>query len=77
MLALQAVAVVPPRSASGSDPNSLKNLGNDCFKKGRYKEAAEYYNVAIDKLIAGGDNNVETLANCYQNRAAALEKLVG
>lgn len=49
-----------------------KNEGNTFFKKGKYDEAINMYNKAID---ACPENHATDLATFYQNRAAAYEQL--
>lgn len=49
-----------------------KNDGNTRFKSGKFNEAIEYYDKAIETCPK---NNVLELSTFYQNRAAAYEQL--
>lgn len=49
-----------------------KESGNDCFKKGKYDGAIEFYDQAID--ICPKDKTTD-LSQFHQNRAAAYEQL--
>lgn len=51
----------------------LKTEGNKQFKIGKYDEAINQYNNAIEICPK---ENTEALATFYQNRAAAYEQLV-
>uniref|UniRef100_A0A914XRZ1 Uncharacterized protein n=1 Tax=Plectus sambesii TaxID=2011161 RepID=A0A914XRZ1_9BILA len=53
--------------------HSLKNDGNELFKKGLFQEAVEMYTKAIEVCPS---TEKEELATYYQNRAAAYDKLV-
>ncbi|XP_056130491.1 mitochondrial import receptor subunit TOM34 [Lampris incognitus] len=52
----------------------LKQVGNDCFKKGQYGEAADLYSQAIKELEKTGKMNPEDLSILYSNRAASYLK---
>lgn len=51
---------------------NFKVDGNKCFRNGKFKDAIDFYDQAIQKCPA--DQNQE-LATFYQNRAAAYEQL--
>ncbi|XP_037928421.1 mitochondrial import receptor subunit TOM70 isoform X2 [Teleopsis dalmanni] len=52
--------------------NSLKNMGNACYRKGKYDEAIAFYEQAIANCP---ETNTTDMAIFYQNRAAAYEML--
>lgn len=51
---------------------AFKNDGNTRFKAGKFNEAIEYYNKAIDSCPKSNSLDLSTF---YQNRAAAYEQL--
>lgn len=54
----------------------IKNQGNDEFKTGDYKKAIQAYGEAVNLLgTLDAEKCGSELAICYQNRAAAYEKL--
>eukprot|EP00123_Amoebidium_parasiticum_P020087 comp41630_c0_seq1/m.47447 comp41630_c0_seq1/g.47447 ORF comp41630_c0_seq1/g.47447 comp41630_c0_seq1/m.47447 type:complete len:386 (-) comp41630_c0_seq1:3-1160(-) len=57
-------------AASQSPVDRHKQAGNECFKKGDYKDAAKAYTKAISLT-----DDPELLGTLYSNRAAAYEKL--
>lgn len=54
------------------EANMYKNEGNTCYRHGKFDEAINFYDKAIDKCP---ETNKNDLAIFYQNRAAAYEML--
>ncbi|ALC39781.1 Tom70 [Drosophila busckii] len=54
------------------EANNYKNEGNNCYRNGKYDEAINFYDKAIDKCPS---EHRTDMAIFYQNRAAAYEML--
>ena len=56
--------------------------GNEHFRKGHYREAAEFYSCALERALAGGEDCETDVARILTNRSAVslsawLWQLVG
>ena len=67
--------VLEPRHPATSDYYTLMEYGDNCAKRGDYKNALGYYNAALDSVKSTSDKTLQSTANAH--RASIYQRKSG